>query len=317
MRRTVRNWKRLTETYDLVEQHRLAVYEGRRTLVDRFKHKMLMLKFQFLPHYSGKPPKWRLRLRTFGGPRTLPDFACVGAIKGGSSDLSTYLLQHPCILPPLSKEIFATNTSAWFPYYPTVREKAQVEKEYGKALSGYFNPWMHNLQIIDNYRIARPDAKIILMLRNPVDRAHSHYKWDLFLGGKRQTSIPYYKTYTDYINMALDLFPATPLPSRCGFPLLQSGIYVKSVELWIDRFGRENVYVLRSEDFFHDIESTVYGIHEFLGIPPMKPEIHDVVNRNPIKLPPVEAETRRRLQEFYHPWNEKLYALLDRDMGWE
>src|SRR5689334_9575752 len=101
MTRNVRNWKRLTETYSLVEQHRLMRYEERRTFSDRINHKMLMLKFQFLPHYFGRPPQWRLRLRAFGGERMLPDFACVGAIKSGTSDLSTYLFQHPCILPPL------------------------------------------------------------------------------------------------------------------------------------------------------------------------------------------------------------------------
>src|SRR5262249_50668965 len=113
------------------------------------------------------------------------------------------------------------------------------------------------------------------------------------------------------------LFPATPLPSRCGFPFLQTGIYVKSVELWRDRFGRENVYILRAEDFFEDIASAVCGIHEFLEIPSLAPEIHEVVNRNPIPPPPMEEETRQKLVEFYRPWNEKLYTLIDRDMGWE
>jgi hypothetical protein len=317
MKRNVRNWERLTETYRIIEQHRLGKYEDRRTIMGRINNRVLLLRYQFLPHYFGRPPKWRLRLRSLGGQRTLPDFACVGAIKSGSSDLSTYLFQHPCILPPLCKEIFTINTEDWPPYYPTVQEKAQVKKEFGEALSGYFNPWMHNLQLIDNYYAVRPDAKIIIMLRNPVDRAYSHYKWDTFQGGKSLERVPYYKTYAAYVRMALDLFPATPLPSRCGFPFLQTGIYVKSVELWIDRFGRDNVHILRAEDFFQDIPTIVCGIHEFLKIPPIKPELHDVVNRNPIKPPPVDAETLQQLHAFYRPWNEKLYTLLGRNMEWD
>ncbi|HLK60364.1 MAG TPA: sulfotransferase domain-containing protein [Chthonomonadaceae bacterium] len=318
MARNRNDWRRFTETYDLTIQQRIASYEGRRTLSDRIQSRLARLKFQFLPYYGGGPPKWRLWLRrTFGGERVLPDFVCQGTVKSGTSELCTYLLQHPCILPPLSKEIQSLNPAEWRPYYPTVREKEQVEKEQGKALSGYFLPLFNSLTLIENYHAARPDGKVILMLRNPVDRAYSHYKWDLFLGGKRLAQRPYYATFAAYVDKALDLFPSTPFFSYCGMPLLQAGTYVKSVELWIEHFGRENVFILRAEDFFQDIPSTMCDIHQFLGIPPVKPEIHPIVNQNPIKPPPFEPETRVKLQEFYRPWNEKLYALLERDMEWE
>lgn len=317
MARNSREWARLTETYSLITQKRLAGHEGRQTLANRINGKALVLRNQFLPHYAGKPPKWRLWLRSFGGERTLPDFACVGALKSGTSGLSAYLFQHPCILPPLSKEINSWNTSDWFKYYPTVREKACVAREYGKALSGFFNTILHNVLIIDAYHAARPDAKIILILRNPVDRAYSHYKWELLWGAKRLAGTPYFRTFSDYVTNALDLFPTIPLPTRFGVQMLQAGIYVKAVELWIDRFGRENVYVLRAEDFFSDAASAVCGIHEFLEIPRIKPEIHRIINQNPIQPPPFEEETRHTLREFYRPWNEQLYALIGQDMQWE
>jgi len=278
---------------------------------------MLTLRSQFLPHYFGGVPKWRLWLRSFGGKRVLPDFACVGAIKSGTSDVSAYLFQHPCILPPLSKEIPTTNTDRWLPYYPTVREMEEVAKEHGKALTGYFLPMIHNVTLMDNYHAARPDAKIILVLRNPVDRAYSHYKWDLLLGGKRASTSQYYKTFADYVNFSLDLFPAMPVPSSSPIQLLQAGIYVKSVELWIERFGRENIHILRAEDFFENVATSVCGIHDFLGIPALKPELHAIVNQNPIKAPPADEVTRAKLYDFYRPWNEKLYAVIGRDMCWE
>lgn len=312
-----RDWQRLAESYSIIEYGRLRLHEGRRTPVERINHRILMLKFQFLPHYFSRTPKWRLWLRSFGGLRTLPDFACIGPIKSGTSDLSTYLFQHPSIIPPLTKEIMSADTQEWLAHYPTAREKADVERETGKALSGYFAPLLHHLPLIDGYRAARPDAKIILMLRNPVDRAYSHYKWDLFLGGKRQAKVPYYGTFADYVNTALDLFPVVPLPSRCGFQFLQTGIYVKPVELWIDRFGKGNVHILRAEDFFADTPGTVCAIHEFLGLPALKPDIHEVVNRNPLAVPPADEEARDKLREFYRPWNEKLYALLGRDLNWD
>jgi hypothetical protein len=312
------NWKRMTESYSISEHGRARQHqEGRRTLTDRVNDRLLLLRYQFLPHYFGRPPKWRLWLRSLRGPRILPDFACLGTVKSGTSDLSTYLFQHPSILPPLSKEIHTVYTEAWRPHYPTIAEYQRVVDTTGRAMSGYFTPWMHQVPLMDAYKSAKPDAKIILLLRDPVERAFSHYKWDLFLGGKWQAKIPYYRSFSEYVETALDLFPQTPLPSRCGFPLLQSGIYAKSVELWMKRFGLANVLVLRSEDFFADISGTVCRIHEFLGLPPIPPLLHGVVNQNPMKSPEFADDTRSRLREFYRPWNQQLYQLLDRDLGWQ
>ena len=314
MKQTERDWNRLTEAYSLTKQKYLAANNGPGTLARRINWK---LRYQFLAHYHAAAPRWRVRLRAFGGERILPYFACVGPIKSGTSDLAAYLFQHPCIMPPLSKELRSVNPRDWRPYYPTVREKARVEQEHGTALSGYFTPAINSLQLVDSYRAARPKAKIILILRNPVDRVYSHYKWDLLLGGKRLTRSPYYRTFADYTNLAIDLFPATQIPSPTGGQLLHAGIYAQSVAVWLDRFGRENVHILRAEDFFHDIESTVCEIHEFLGIPPMKPELHEIVNQNPVKAPPMDEETRRKLGAFYRPWNERLYALIGRDLEWD
>nr|UXE44301.1 hypothetical protein Hi04_10k_c1889_00022 [uncultured bacterium] len=314
----VRDWARMTVWYETLRRRRVARDQGPPTLADRIRNAAVSVNAQFLPHYgnSAAVPKWRLLARKLGGPRMLPDFACIGPIKSGTSDLCSYLLQHPCILPPLAKEIMSAIPSAWRRYYPTLREKEKAEKQYGKAISGYFNPIPHSLRLIDEYRAARPDAKIILLLRNPIDRAYSHYKAELFHGDRRLARSAYFKTFADYVNLALDLYPAVPLPTSIGVPLLQAGMYLKPVQLWCDRFGRENVYIVRSEDFFRDVASTVCSIYEFLELPPIPPEVHPVVHRNPVKASPLDDASREKLREFYRPWNEKLYAFIGRDMEW-
>jgi hypothetical protein len=276
-----------------------------------------MLRYQFLPHYFSRVPAWRLKLRAMKGPRTFPDFACVGPIKSGSSDLATYMFQHPCILPPLAKEVTSQNPDDWLPYYPTVEEKEKVARERGKALSGHFNPALASVPFLEAYSRVRPDAKIVLVLRNPTDRFYSHYKWALLLGGKGLVRDPYHKTFTDFVDHALRLFPGVPFPSAARIGPLQAGIYVQAVEMWRNRFGRDSVFILRAEDFFADVASTVMTLHAFLGLEPIPPVLHDIVNQNPIKAPPFEKEARQKLQAFYRPWNEKLYALLDRDMKWD
>ncbi len=317
MERDSHEWKRLMDAYTLEEELRNARYEGVKTLEERIKFRVSTLKYQLLPHYFSGVPSWRLKLRSLSGPRTLPDFACVGPIKSGTSDLSTYMFQHPCIIAPLAKEVTSASHKEWLLYYPTVKEKERVAREHGKALCGYFTPAMHSLPLMDSFHEARPDGKVILLVRNPVDRAYSYYKWDLLIGGKRWLKHPDYKSFSGHIDMALDFFPAVKFPSRASnSELLQSGIYVKAVELWMERFGRENVCVVRAEDFFKDPAATVCDLHRFLGLEPIRPQIHEIANQNVIKAPPFEKETRAKLQAFYRPWNEKLYALLDRDLGW-
>ena len=127
----------------------------------------------------------------------------------------------------------------------------------------------------------------------------------------------YYESFSAFVDMALSLFPCTQFPSKCGFPRLESGIYLRSAELWIERFKRHNVHVVRAEDFFDDLVATVCGIHKFLGLPPVAPEIREVVKKTPMKIPPPDREAFARLTEFYRPWNERLYKLLGHDMGWD
>ncbi|MFD0094682.1 sulfotransferase domain-containing protein [Bacillus cereus] len=306
-----------SESYEIIEHLRMAKHRQRTRPTDALGDLAKYLRFQFLPHYCGMTPKWRVKLRAIRSERTLPDFACVGALKSGTSDLSTYLFQHPSILPPLSKEIHTTRVADWMPHYPTVNEKRVVADRTGHALTGYFNPWMHKVDLIRNYHAANPGAKVVVMLRNPTDRAYSHYKWDFLVGGKAAGFRPEYASYEEYVSFCLDLFPATPAPSLCGFPLLQSGIYVKSMKMWMDTFGRENVHVVLSEDFFADTSATICGIHEFLGLPPEAPSPHAIVNQNPVPTPPQAESARSRLHEFYLPWNERLYDLLGQDLGWD
>nr|UXE44292.1 hypothetical protein Hi04_10k_c1889_00013 [uncultured bacterium] len=265
-----RDWTRMTECYRMVRRDDLARTQGRPSTADRFQRVFTRLNSHFLPHYStsASVPQWRLRVRGLGGPRVLPDFACIGATKTGSTDLSAYLLQHPCILPPLAKEILSTNPRVWRRYYPTVREKQRVAAQRGKALSGYFTPVMHNVRLIDNFHAARPDAKIILLLRNPADRAPT-----LTISGSCFTETVVWPGGPNSGHSPTTSRLCSICFRRCRsrlqweFRSCSPGVYVKAVQRWCDRFGRENVQVVRSEDFFDDIASTVCEIHEFLENP--------------------------------------------------
>ncbi|MEV5837500.1 sulfotransferase domain-containing protein [Nocardia sp. NPDC052112] len=309
---------RYTKGLAVFEEWQLHRYNRESYFAHPLRGVQLGIRYLTLPHYFGRVPPVRLWLRRFGGPRVLPDFACVGALKSGTTDLASYLMQHPSILAPLTKEIGHGYTQLWGPYFPTEREKAEVLRCTGRALAGYFDPALHDLLLIDNYRAVRPDAKILMMLRDPVERAYSHYKWDLFLSSNDGLRVmPYGKTYADYVGYALEMFPAPSPPTTLpSMPVLGTGVYVNAVARWLEAFGKDNVHIVTAEDFFADISKTVCGVHEFLGLPAVEPVHHHVLNRNPLEIPEPDADSVARLREFYRPWNEKLFEVIGCDLGW-
>lgn len=317
-KRTDTHSARFHEAYEIVMQDRLLNHQPSITLGDKIARLQRRWRYQFLPHYFARPPQWRVTLRKrLGGPRVLPNFACIGPIKSGSSDLANYLFAHPAVMVPLAKEIRSTDHRDWLPHYPTREEFDAVAREQGAALTGFFYPWLHKLLLVDELAKVSPTAKIILLLRDPVERAYSHYKWDLFLGGPGIMAWKYFRTFHDYLRHAIGVFPSMEMPAPCGQQLLSTGIYEPSVRRWLEAFGRENVLVVTSEAFFEDPVSLVGECFDFLGVPRVPVEPFKVVNPNPLKTPPFDAESRRMLSEFYRPYNERLYELLGRDLGWK
>jgi len=317
--RSDREIKRLARSYEIIAQHRMrnhvapSQHLGRLGLFGQF------LEWQFLPHYMGGPPRWKVSFRRRFGKRTLPDFAVVGPIKCGSSDFCTQLFRHPCILPPLTKEISTADPEAWRPHYPTVREKERVAAKYGAALSGYLGPFLPWLQLPESYHRARPDGKVIIMLRDPVSRGYSQWKWEYLVNGgrRRRRVIKPFPTFKAFVDSNLAVFPAFAMDMFWTSPFPHSGIYHTFVKFWIDTFGRDNVLILKVEDYFQDRSRSLVEAYEFLGLPALSlPEIDFRVNENPLQLPPPDEESLQKLSDFYRPYNEQLWDVLGKELDW-
>lgn len=309
--------KKYTRAYQLEEQHYLQRQNEHLSLKQLTRSIVNFFEYQFLPHYAAAPPFWRLILRKFNRNRTLPDFAIVGPIKSGSSDLVAHLLLHPCIIPPLAKEIFSPEPETWRPYYPTVKERRKIERKHGKALSGFLAPFMHWVHLIDRFQETCPKAKIVILLRDPVERAYSHWKWDVLIGGRLIQHVSYYKDFALFVKTALELFPEVQMDSISGFPFLGSGIYYKSIQCWFNSFGRERVMVLDMAEYFRERAVVLNKIQDFLDLPGFNiADTGEPINRNPLKKKPMDEKTRKDLENFYRPYNDKLYSLIEKQFGW-
>ncbi|HBC58233.1 MAG TPA: hypothetical protein DCZ03_13825 [Gammaproteobacteria bacterium] len=307
----------MTRSYELTTDLRMMMH-SEKPLLKVPKAVGGYFEYQFLPHYFGGTPKWRQTWRFLTRKsRVLPDFALTGPIKSCSSAITLSINSHRCVMPPLAKEftLCGANTELWRIYYPTQKEvKAHADRE-GMALCGFFEPFMNWYRLIHNYHEKRPDAKIILLLRDPVTRAYSHWKWDILLGGPLIRNLPYYESFDEYVKLALDLFPQSPMDGVCGVPMLQTGIYTKAVQIWMDTFGPDQVIVLTSEDYINSPKDTLEKIQNFLGLP-TEPLPESRLNENPLQLPRPKPETLEKLSEFYRPYNESLFSLIGQRFDW-
>jgi hypothetical protein len=314
---SVTRWQRLTRGYEVTTEWRMF-HLGHEPAGLLTKLRM-GLEYQFLQHYFGAPPAWRLLLRKLGGERVLPDFAVIGPIKSGTSDLAVNLMLHPCITTPLAKEFETTNTRAWRLFYPTLREQKRLAKVNGAARSGYFPPYLHRMHHMTNFAKAVPGAKIVLTLRDPVERAYSHWKWEVFLSGKQAVAdLPFLGSYPAFCDRALESFPDYPMYSACGYPFLMTGIYYKAAKIWMDLFGRENVLVLDIGSYFRERSTVLDRISDFLAIPRADccTQPSGKINENPLKLPPPDEATNAKLASFYRGYDEKLFELIGERFDW-
>jgi hypothetical protein len=279
-----------------------------------------VIEYQFLTYYFSRAPKWRLFVRKLGRQkRIVPNYVMTGPMKNGSSDLVSHLLMHPNVMHPLAKEMKSLKLKDWRAYYPTIKEKQKLEKKSNQFVrSGYLEPSLNNMTLMNKLYELNSQSKIIIMLRDPVSRAYSQWKWEIFLGAESPRNNPYFECFQKYAEHALDLFPSIPMETVCGFPVLQTGIYYKAVEQWIYRFGRENILILDSTEYFSNRQPTLEKIQRFLDLPVVHiPEYSKKANENPIKLPLPDQKTKSMLADFYKPYNQKLFDLIKSDFDWQ
>jgi len=314
-----RQRNRLSRAYQLESEYWLGRngYMPDAELPSTLQYAAKLLEYQFLPHYFGMPPSWRMLLRKFGGKRTLPDFCVVGPIKSGTSDLAVNILLHPNIIAPLAKEFYLPDPEDWRAFYPTEREKREHGLRYGPALSPFLAPYLHKMDLTYRLSQAKPDCKIVLTLRDPVKRVFSQWKWEVFLSSNKHAGeLPFLSSFSAYVDKALAVFPEYPMYTAAGFDVLQTSIYWKAVSYWMECFGRDNVLVLDVADYFADNNRFLGRIHEFVGLPAFQCPVSTRINENPIALPPPDQESLSKLGEFFKPYNDKLWRVLGKEFDW-
>lgn len=263
--------------------------------------------------------------------RLLPDFIIIGAQRGGTTSLYAYLSQHPQIAPAALKEIHFFDNNfrkgvAWYrTQFPSLIEKS-IAKNIGNQnfITGEASPYyLFHPHVPERVVEVVPDARLIVLLRNPVDRAYSHYFHEVELGHEKLSfeealAQEEARTHEECARIAAD--PQYRSYNHQHYTYLSRGIYANQLQRWLNLFPREQLLVIKSEDFYADPDGIFQQTLAFLDVRAMgqKPsQWYKPYNHSTYEQAKMSPHVRKRLTVYFEPHNDRLYKLLERDFGWE
>src|SRR3954449_7353640 len=193
----------------------------------------------------------------------LPNFLIVGAPKCGTTSMADWLREHPDVWVPPEKELAffdreeRADDVAW---YRACFAPARRESAVGEATPTY----MTRRETIDRIAALLPDARLIDMLRDPVDRAYSHYwHWYERKGERR--------TFAEIVDEELreertgDVGRWAPARPQ-GYSYLAHGHYTRQLDWLEERFPPETVHVILFDDLQRDPVGVFKAACRFLGV---------------------------------------------------
>lgn len=254
---------------------------------------------------------------------SLPNFLLIGFPKCGTTSLYEYLIQHPNVIEPKGKEIdyfdrLYSRGKNWyrvsFPYnWQTKKSKKNL------MLTGEATPrYIYHPHALNRIKKDLPKCKFIILLRNPIDRAYSHYKMNLTndyehrtfpdaLDHEQERTKGRYKKMLknpDYYSWDYDLYS-----------YLELGIYVNHLRRWFSKFPKEQFLILQSENFSKHPAKIFKETQKFLDLPE-----HDLINYRRFKSgnsnESVDTKTREKLLNYFEPYNNELFELIGKKFNW-
>lgn len=287
-------------------------------------------------HYLKKHPKLQKMASTLylnycnvAGPfHTLPNFLIIGFPKCGTTSLYEYLIQHPSIYSASGKEIdyfdrlYDRGLSWYRMSFPT-----NFTKNYSKTIlkksfqTGEATPrYMVHPHALNRIKMDLPNAKFIVLLRNPIERAFSHFTMN-------QKNDYEYRTFEDALNHEEERVKGRYEKMQKNenyyswdydlYAYLEHGKYVDKLKRWMKIFPKEQFFIIQSEMFSKDPSKIYNQTLEFLGLPKYNLKNYKRYKQRNYKGKNMDPKLREKLSEYFKPHNDELYEFLGRKFDWE
>lgn len=272
----------------------------------------------------------RLRLRApTAGQRMLPDFLVIGTMRGGTSSLYKYLSGHPDVAPPLRKEVeyftrYFERGPAWYRRHFPLRLRGRVHEGLHHRALRTFEATPYYLldpRAPSRAQAQLPDARLVVLLRDPVDRAYSHYQHAVRLGFEQLSFAEAVESEDARLAPELSRLSADDdYSSRVHhrFSYLARGDYAAQLNRWLDHYPRNQLLLVESSDLYAQPARTYGTVLEFLGLAPWQPATfgnHSYVAAVPQRSR-IDPALREELRARFEDADNRLTLLWDRPPSW-
>lgn len=262
-------------------------------------------------------------------PRMLPSFLVIGAQRSGTSSLYKYLGEHPDIAPSLRKEVgyftrFYGQPETWYrSHFPLQVRRHLARRVRGHDLVAFeaTPDYLFHPLAPERARRLVPDARIVVLLRDPVERAFSHYGHMVRRGYE---TLPFEealaregeRTADDMRRILTD--PTHDPKHLLRFSYVARGMYAAQLQAWMAQFPAERFLVLDSASFYDDPGAVYQQILGFLGVRAWAPRYLPNISARRAEAGghALAPEVRALLERTFASPNEALEELLGRDMDW-
>ncbi len=242
-----------------------------------------------------------------------PDFIIAGATKCGTSSIYHYLSRHPQVLLSHKKELdfywqhYKRGIDWYLAHFPTISDRPDF-------LTGEATPnYIRFPQVAQRIKDTFPQTKIIILLRNPVDRAISWHYHKLNTG---LTKLDLPTAIASEINRLVTVSEAEITNTGYYDPdNIMSSLYIYKLKAWIEILGREQFLILKSEDFYLNPRENMEQVFKFLALPSCPQDNYPKVNAGSYQ--DIDPNIRRTLVKYFAPYNQQLEKYLGMEFGWE
>ncbi|MCU0433524.1 MAG: sulfotransferase [Bacteroidia bacterium] len=278
---------------------------------------------------EGLIPSPGLRFRLTAGQRMLPSFFIIGVQKGGTTAMSEYLSEHPQLVRPQRKDVYFFNNVENY-----AKGMRWYQMHFAHPLYCMAKQWRTGTKVkatfdaTPNYFAAPgaaeklhrhfPDAKLVLLLRNPVQRAWSNWRMNR-RHGFEPLGFDEALRAEDQRIAAEDAFAAAHgthsyVRQRLGYKT--NGIYIHFLREWQQYFPANRFFIRTTEEMEADTARVYNELTDFLGLDRYT-GVKFIHHNKGGESERMTESTLAELSAFFAPHNLALESLLGRGLGWD
>lgn len=254
-----------------------------------------------------KKPASLFKIFQFPKYRTL-DFIIAGTMKGGTTAAITNFTKHPNISMVKEeihyfdkKEIYQKGLT-WY----------KSHFNYNKKLVGDKAPdVMYQTSCLELLQIVNPHVKIILFLRNPIERAYSHWKMtrDLF-----RNNLSFQEAIEDELNNRWGENRTYDVAFWRHY--VQRGLYYQQITEILKYFPRSNIHILITEQVKENMDAEYQSVFKFLDLPPHHNTFVEEFSSKSKDVIDPKSPIYKKLKDIFEPDVKKLEKLISKKTGW-